>query len=33
LLEFLKLVKTATFAFFKVKTKGSWHYYFMTLRN
>jgi hypothetical protein len=31
--EFLQLVRTATFAFFKVKRNGSSHYYFMRLSN
>ena len=31
--EFLQLVKTATFAFFKIKRKGVLHCYFMTIRN
>jgi hypothetical protein len=33
LLEFLQLTKTATFAFFTIKRKGSYYYYFMTLSN
>ena len=31
--EFLQLVKTATFAFFKIKRKGDLHCYFMAIRN
>jgi len=31
--EFLQLIKTATFAFFTIKRKGSYYYYFMTLSN
>lgn len=31
--EFLKIVKTATFGFFRVKMKGSLHNYFITLNN
>ncbi len=31
--EFLQLVKTATFAFFKIKRKGDSHCYFMAIRN
>jgi hypothetical protein len=31
LLEFLQLIKTATFAFFTIKREGSFYYYFMTL--
>lgn len=31
--EFLKIVKTATFGFFRVKMKGSLHHYFITLNN
>jgi hypothetical protein len=31
--EFLQLVKTATFAFFRIKRKGVLHCYFMAIRN
>jgi hypothetical protein len=31
--EFLQLVRTATFAYFKVRRNGSSHYYFMKLSN
>jgi hypothetical protein len=31
--EFLQLVKTATFAFFKIKRKGDLHCYFMAITN